>query len=111
MQNNFREQVSRFTMARNYKDGSFVLITALEGEDFAAVELKGKAEDIITGLCAAIDLELNRLDTADAIAAREKIKQAIIKDEQRRFNAGADEEEQPCHTDPRNHVGIRVALG
>lgn len=109
MQSNFREQVSRFTMARNYSGGSYVLITALEDEDFVRAEVKGSADNIITGICTAIDMELNQLDDASAVIVREKLKQAIIKDEQRRFNAGADEEEQTCHTNQTNRVDTRDA--
>lgn len=109
MQSNFREQVSRFTMARNHSGGSYVLITALEDEDFVRAEIKGSADNIITGICTAIDMELNQIDDASAVIVREKLKRAIIKDEQRRFNVGADKEEQPCRTDLTSRVDIRDA--
>lgn len=105
VQGNFREQVSRFTQARNFNGGAYVLVTVLENEDFIRTEVKGDADSIVRGICAAIDLELSALDNESAIIARERIKQAIIADEQRRFNAS--EEVQPCRTDRTNHVGIR----
>ena len=105
VQGNFREQVSRFTRARNFNGGAYVLVTALENEDFIRTEVKGDADSIVRGICAAIDLELLSLDDESAVIARERIKQAIIVDEQRRFNAS--EEVQPCRTDRTNHVGIR----
>ncbi len=93
MQTGFREQVSRFTMARNYSGGSYVLITAVEDEDSVKAEVKGNdADRIFEGLYIAIDTALRRLDNITAVNAREKIKQAIIADEQRRFNAGTNEE-------------------
>ena len=105
VQCNFREQVSRFTRARNFNGGAYVLVTALENEDFIRTEVKGDADSVVRGICAAIDMELLSLDDESAIVARERIKQAIIADEQRRFNAS--EEVQPCRTNRTNHVGIR----
>ena len=50
MTNEFAEIVNRLARAKNFKDGSFCLITSDPDSDKVVVEVKGEHKDIIQGV-------------------------------------------------------------
>lgn len=89
MTEEFAEIVNRLAKARNFPEGAYCLITVLQDEDDAVMQIKGPAEFILPGIKMAIEeiLEKSRDDAARSV--REYIKDILIKDEERRFQKEA----------------------
>lgn len=87
MTKDFEEMVSRLAKARNFTGGAYCLITALHDEDDVITEINGAVEFILPGLKLAIETILEKSDDSRARSAREYIKNVLIEDEQRRFQA------------------------
>lgn len=88
MTKDFEEIVSRLAKARNFPGGAYCLITALHDEDDVITEINGAVEFILPGLKLAIETILEKSDDSRARSVREYIKNVLIEDEQRRFQAG-----------------------
>ena len=85
MTNEFKELTSRLAKGLNFEGGTAVLITASADDRKVQLSMKGNATDILTGLCLGIKNLLEELTDGNAQKARDRIKQEIIADEERRF--------------------------
>ena len=87
MTNEFTEIVNRLARAKNFKDGSFCLITSDPDSDKVVVEVKGEHKDIIQGVGSTLRHILSQVNDKDAEIIKVFITDIITEDEKSRFKS------------------------
>ena len=87
MTNEFAEIVNRLARAKNYKDGSFCLITSDPDSDKVVVELKVEHKNIIQGVGDTLKHILSQVNDEDAEIIKVFITDIITEDEKSRFKS------------------------
>lgn len=95
MTKEFAEIVNRLARARNFEDGSFILVTSEPDSEDIRLEVKGSYSVLLPAICDILkEILSDAEDDKAASIIREHIKEVIIEDEQRRFQNGNLKEEQ-----------------
>ncbi len=87
MTEEFAKIVNRLARAKNFDDGSYLLITQ-KGEESIIVEMKGSHSAILSGIGGTLKQILNISDDKEGQTIREWLREIIIEDEQQRFQKG-----------------------
>ena len=87
MTEEFAEIVNRLARARNFEEGSFLLITSEPEMNKVIVEMKGKAAEIISGIGSTLERILESINDDDALVVRNFITTILLKDEQTRYQS------------------------
>lgn len=91
MTDEFAKTVNKLARARNFEDGSYLLLTKNGDENYVA-EMKGAMATIVCGIGGVVKNILESSDDNEARAICEHLKKIIIADEERRFQQrGASE--------------------
>jgi len=86
MTKEFEEIVNRLARARNFEDGSYILVTSEPDSEDIKIEAKGNYDVFVPAICDILNEILSKAkDNKAALIVREKVKKVIIEDEQRRF--------------------------
>lgn len=87
MSNEYKELIDRLARARNFKGGSFVLITSEPDDTDIKITMKGNSCDIACGAVGLIEQLLNTVDFELQKCICEKLTHLISDSNMRRFQA------------------------
>lgn len=87
MSNEYKELIDRLARARNFKGGSYVLITAEPEDKDIRISMKGENSDMACGAVKLIEEILNTVDFELQKCVCEKLTHLISDSNMRRFQA------------------------
>lgn len=90
MTKEFAELTNRLARAHNMDGGTYVLITDCPDETEIRISIQGRHVAIMYGVCEVLKMVLNDSSDEEAAIYRERLKNVIIADEEKRFRRGVE---------------------
>lgn len=94
MSNEYKMLIDRLARARNFKGGSYILLTAAPDEDYVQVAIEGNGHTLATGLVGTMRELLSAADTETQKFLCDELVRLVSDNQMKRFQESGTEDSE-----------------